>query len=115
MRQGEAVYAANCAMCHQAQGQGGPRVVALRGDAKLQQANPVGILHVILAGVQRQSSATSAPAAMPAFGMKLSDEDAAAVATYVRNAWGNSAPAASASQVGALRRKLAAAAQAKAE
>jgi mono/diheme cytochrome c family protein len=116
MRQGEAVYAANCAMCHQAQGQGGPRVVALRGDAKLQQANPVGILHVILAGVQRQASATSAPAAMPAFGMKLSDEDAAAVATYVRNAWGNSAPAASTSQVGALRRKLAAAAtQAKAE
>jgi mono/diheme cytochrome c family protein len=45
---------------------------------------------------------------MPAFA-SLSDKDAAAVATYIRNAWGNSAPAASARQVESLRRKLAAA------
>ncbi|WP_345817541.1 cytochrome c (plasmid) [Paraburkholderia sp. PREW-6R] len=29
---------------------------------------------------------------MPAFAWKLSDEQIAAVITYVRNAWGNAAP-----------------------
>jgi mono/diheme cytochrome c family protein len=67
---------------------------------------PDQFYRVILAGVQRQASATATPAAMPAFGMKLSDEDAAVVATYVRNAWGNSAPPVSASEVAKLRRKV---------
>jgi mono/diheme cytochrome c family protein len=108
MRRGEAVYTANCAGCHQPQGQGGPGLFPLAGDAKLQQANPVGTLHDILAGVPRKATVASPAAAMPAFA-SLSDKDAAAVATYIRNAWGNSAPAASARQVESLRRKLAAA------
>ena len=48
------------------------------------------------------------PLAMPAFAWKLDDRQIAAVATYVRNAWGNAASPVSASDVGKLRRKVAA-------
>jgi mono/diheme cytochrome c family protein len=48
---------------------------------------------------------------MPAYGWKLDDAQVAAVATYVRNAWGNAAPAVSAEQVGSLKTRLTAATQ----
>jgi mono/diheme cytochrome c family protein len=42
---------------------------------------------------------------MPALGWKLDDSEIASVATYVRNAWGNSAPPVSPAQVAKLRRR----------
>lgn len=41
--------------------------------------------------------------AMPSLGWKLSDEQVAAVLTYVRNSWGNAAPSVGASDIGAQR------------
>jgi mono/diheme cytochrome c family protein len=43
---------------------------------------------------------------MPMFADKLSDEEVASVATYVRNAWGNAAPEVSSSSAGKMRRKV---------
>jgi mono/diheme cytochrome c family protein len=43
---------------------------------------------------------------MPAFGWNLSDENVADVLTYVRNTWGNAAPAVSASDVKDVREGL---------
>ena len=43
---------------------------------------------------------------MPAFAWKLDDAQVAAVATYARNSWGNSAPAVHADQVADLRGAL---------
>jgi mono/diheme cytochrome c family protein len=43
---------------------------------------------------------------MPAFGWKLSDEQVAAVVTYIRNAWGNAAPPVAASSVQSMRKSL---------
>jgi mono/diheme cytochrome c family protein len=43
---------------------------------------------------------------MPAHGWKLSDDEVAAVVTYIRNSWGNAASAVSASDVKNLRREL---------
>jgi mono/diheme cytochrome c family protein len=43
---------------------------------------------------------------MPQFGWILNDDQVAAVATYIRNSWGNSAPAVSADNVGKTRRML---------
>ena len=40
---------------------------------------------------------------MPSYDWKLSDNDVAAVATYVRNAWGNAAPNVTADEVKSLR------------
>ncbi len=43
---------------------------------------------------------------MPAFGWKLSDDEVAAVVTYIRNSWGNAAAPISAGDVGKARQKL---------
>ena len=44
---------------------------------------------------------------MPAYAWKLNDQQIAAVATYVRNSWGNTAPPVSPGQVASLRRAVA--------
>jgi len=43
---------------------------------------------------------------MPSFAWKLSDQEVADVATYVRNSWGNRASPVSAKQVASLRSRL---------
>ena len=43
---------------------------------------------------------------MPSFAWKLTDQEVADVATYVRNSWGNRAQPVAAKQVAELRRKL---------
>ena len=45
-------------------------------------------------------------AAMPEFAWLLTDNDVAAVLTYIRNSWGNAAPAVNAAQVGTARHEL---------
>ena len=44
---------------------------------------------------------------MPSFGWHLSDTQIADVVTYLRNTWGNAAPAVSASQVADVRKVVA--------
>ena len=41
---------------------------------------------------------------MPAYAEKLSDQEIADVATYIRNSWGNAAPAVTAAQVARARK-----------
>ena len=80
MAEGETVYTstANCASCHGAEGQGGfgPE---LAGNAYL--ADIGGLLGIILGGFEEHG--------MPAWADRLDDHQIAAVATYVRNSWGN--------------------------
>jgi len=108
LRQGEAIFVDSCSACHGMRGEGVPRFFPpLAGDANLQQTNPATTLNFILTGVQSApTGARPTGLAMPAYAWKLSDSEIAAVATYVRNAWGNSAPAVTASQVAGRRRKV---------
>ncbi|WP_344806172.1 cytochrome c oxidase subunit II [Allohahella marinimesophila] len=78
---GEAVYAKNCAGCHQANGQGLPPTF----PSLVGQGLAVGAIEAHAEIVIKGSPGTS----MPAFGGQLSDVDIAAVVTYERNAWGN--------------------------
>lgn len=80
---GEKVYAANCVGCHQAKGEGLPPVFPALAGSKLVKGPKAGVADIIVNG--------KAGTAMPAFGKQMSDTDLAAVATYVRNAWGNNA------------------------
>ena len=83
---GEAVYAANCVACHQANGKGVPNTFApLDGSAVVNGAkgHQIGVL---LNGQDTPAYA----AAMPAW-KQLSDSDIAAVITYTRNTWSNKA------------------------
>ncbi len=79
----------------------------LKGSPFVQQDNPGSLLHVVLHGTRAVATgATPTAPAMPAFDWKLSDEQVAAVVTYIRNAWGNAAPAVTAGQAHTMRNEL---------
>jgi mono/diheme cytochrome c family protein len=78
MTQGQALYATNCVTCHQATGLGNPPTFpALAGDAKLSDLG-------LIAGNIHNGKGN-----MPAL-PNLSAAEIAALATYIRNSWGNS-------------------------
>ncbi len=113
MRRGAAIYADACAGCHLPGGRGQAGLFPpLPGDAVAQQADPTGLVRIVLAGA-RTGPTPSRPSAptMPSFAWKLTDPEVADVATYVRNAWGNHASSVTAQEAATGRRagKLAAA------
>jgi cytochrome c oxidase subunit 2 len=90
MALGEEVYEAQCATCHQSGGEGTANFPALAGSPMVTDEDPTAVLAVIIHGRGQ----------MPAFGDALSNEEIAAVASYIRNAWGNEAALVSEEQVG---------------
>lgn len=108
MRAGKRVYADNCTACHGSDGAGVAGLFpALKGSPSVQSAQPTDLVRVLLEGAQSVAT-DGAPtgAAMPAFGWKLSDDDVAEVAIYIRNSWGNAASAVSADDVRQSRQRL---------
>jgi mono/diheme cytochrome c family protein len=95
MKIGQQIYADECAGCHKADGKGTPGLFpALAGTSLVQQSDPASLLDVVLRGTNGLATAQApTAAAMPAFGWVLNDGQVAAVLTYIRNSWGNSAPA----------------------
>jgi cytochrome c oxidase subunit II len=94
MKAGEKVYLGNCAACHQANGAGiPPNFPSLVGSAVVK-----GPADVLVAQIIKGKNL------MPPFG-HLSDADIAALATYTRNSWGNSASEVQASAVASQRGK----------
>lgn len=81
MSQGESIYTARCAVCHQANGEGIPGAFpAIKGSPIA--TGPISEhIDVIVNG--RPGTA------MQSFLNQLSDKEIAAVITYQRNAWGN--------------------------
>jgi mono/diheme cytochrome c family protein len=108
MRRGAAIYSDACASCHLDAGVGQPRFFPPLGhNAMLQQADPAGLAHVILAGSRVGTSPLRpSPLTMPSFAWKLSDEEIADVATFIRNSWGNHAAAMTARDVHHARERL---------
>jgi len=105
---GKAIYADSCSGCHQADGKGVPRMFPpLEHDANVQQQDPTTVIRAILSGARTVATdKRPTPFAMPAYDWKLKDDEVAAVASYVRNAWGNSAPTVTPDQVSSLRQTL---------
>jgi mono/diheme cytochrome c family protein len=101
---GGAIFAARCVACHQATGLGIPGVFPpLAGSEWVLGSDKVLVLiplHGITGPVQVKGA--NYVGAMPVFST-LSDAEIAAVLTYVRSHWGNSAPPVSASTVAAGR------------
>ena len=108
MHRGAEIYSDACTSCHLEDGVGQSRMFPpLKADAVLQQADPAGLLHLILAGTRIGPSASRpSPLAMPSFAWKLSDQEIADVSTFIRNSWGNQAAPISESEVSEARRKL---------
>jgi mono/diheme cytochrome c family protein len=105
MADGEKLYKGACVACHELDGSGAPRIYPpLPGNANLQSADPSSTLRIMLDGAQTVTT-PRAPngGSMPAY-QKWSDQEIADVATYIRNSWGNAAPAVSPTQVAKARR-----------
>jgi len=108
MQRGAAIYSDACASCHLEDGVGQPRYFPPLGpNAMLQQADPIGLEHLILAGGRIGTSPTRpSPMTMPSFAWKLTDQEIADVSTFIRNSWGNQAASVSADDVRSARKKL---------
>lgn len=105
---GERLYIDNCGACHFVDGKGAPEVFpALDGASIVNAENPIGLLQTILAGAQTPST-DRAPSIMPmpGFDKRLSDNDVAALATFVRGGWSNVAGAVRPEDVAKLRAAL---------
>lgn len=90
---GASLFQQNCSACHQAQGQGVPGAFpALAGD-KFVVGDPKGPAYVV----------THGRGGMPNFSEDLDDKQIAAILSFVRSSWGNTAPALSADLVASVR------------
>ncbi len=105
MADGQKIYRSACIACHEVDGSGAPRIYPpLPGNANLQSAIAASTLRIILDGAQTLTTPRAPNAgSMPAYADKLSDQEIADVATYIRNSWGNSASAVTAAQVAKAR------------
>jgi mono/diheme cytochrome c family protein len=105
MRAGQAIYKDNCAGCHTDAGTGAARLFPrLAGSPAVQSDDATTLIHTVLLGSQAAATpgAPTGPA-MPSFAWRLGDAQAAAVVTYIRNAWGNAAAAVSPDQIRTVR------------
>ena len=102
---GEALYKDHCAACHGARGEGGsgPNGIVyapLAGNRKVLLETPANLIHIIVnGGFPPTTPGDPRPYGMPPFGPSLKDDEIAVLASYVRSAWGNAAPAVSALDV----------------
>ncbi|MBK4724709.1 cytochrome c [Erwinia sp. MYb375] len=105
---GERLYLDNCGACHFVTGKGAPRIFPELDQATIVNAgDPTGLIHTILAGAQQPSTA-KAPSTlvMPGFAGRLSDDEVAQLATFIRQGWSNKAEAVSVDQVKEVRESL---------
>jgi mono/diheme cytochrome c family protein len=84
----QALYMDNCSACHQANGKG------VKGAFPSLAGSPLV-----------QGDAKAVTAVVPAFKDDLNDADLAAILTYVRSSWGNTAAAVAAKDVAATRKR----------
>jgi mono/diheme cytochrome c family protein len=108
MQVGEAIFVDTCSACHTRAGTGIEHLFPkLAGNVVTTQDDPASLIRIIIAG-GRAAATDSRPTspAMPSLGYRLSDEQIAAVVTYVRNSWGNAASPVSADAVRGLRARV---------
>ncbi|WP_158671078.1 c-type cytochrome [Bradyrhizobium guangdongense] len=108
LSRGREIYSDACASCHLESGKGQPGLFPPLGrNAMVQQLDATGLEQLILAGTSIAATPSRpSPLSMPAFSWKLSDQEIADVATFVRNSWGNRASAIDPGDVAALRKQL---------
>jgi mono/diheme cytochrome c family protein len=102
---GAALYAQNCVPCHRENGEGLPKVFPGLSGSPAVVGDPVELAQWILS--QKRPASIPAgryPTQMLLFGW-MSDPDAAAVLTYIRSHFGNSAPPVDAAMIARSREK----------
>ena len=101
---GGTIFAANCAACHQANGQGLPGVFPPLAGSEWVVGDPQVLANILLHGVSGkiEVAGQSFDGMMPAFA-QLSDAEIAGVLTHIRSTWGNQSEAISADFVASER------------
>lgn len=109
--EGAKVYAMTCIGCHMANGLGTAGLnPPLAGSEWVLEPDPARIIRIVLGGLQgpiQVKGQTYGAAAMVPWKDVLTDEQIADVLTYVRTAWGNSAPPVEPEQVTKVREETA--------
>ena len=102
---GKTIYDRECASCHGAIGLGmPPHYPALAGNQSIQMVSAVNAIRMVLNGGYPPGTAGNPmPYGMPPFAHRLSDDEVAAVVTYIRTSWGNRGEPVSARQANELR------------
>jgi mono/diheme cytochrome c family protein len=105
MRRGARLYETHCGGCHGDAGEGATGAYPpLAGNRAVLLASPANVVRVILlGGFQPATAGNPRPWGMPPYVHTLDEGEIAAVATYVRNAWGNAASPVSQSDVARYR------------
>jgi mono/diheme cytochrome c family protein len=107
MRAGAHAYDISCAACHGSDGKGSALFPPLAGNAAVRQVRSETVVRTVLAGGKAAATPkTPTGPGMPSFGWRLTDEQVANILTYVRNNWGNQAPAISPETVKRIRSEL---------
>ncbi|WP_321929237.1 c-type cytochrome [Paraburkholderia guartelaensis] len=102
---GRKIYESQCAVCHATEGQGKPpHFPPLADNQSIQMNSAVNPIRMVLNGGYAPGTRKNPmPYGMPPFAQSLSDEEVAAVVTYIRTAWGNHGTPVSEHEVNALR------------
>ncbi|HEX3396119.1 MAG TPA: cytochrome c [Steroidobacteraceae bacterium] len=102
---GAALYAQNCVPCHRENGDGVPKVFPSLGGSPAVVGDPVELAAWVLSQKRPASIPPGRyPTQMLLFGW-MSDADAAALLTYIRSHFGNSAPPVDAAMIAKSREK----------
>ena len=106
---GKKIFSANCATCHQANGQGvaGQYPPLVGSEYVINGSRRPGM--ILLKGLQgplKVKGAQYGSAVMQPWDKTLNDQKIADVITYIRSEWGNSAPPVSAEGIAALRKEV---------
>jgi mono/diheme cytochrome c family protein len=89
--EGRRIYSQQCATCHGAEGRGKlPHYPPLAGNQSINMTSAVNPIRMVLnGGYPPGTRRNPMPYGMPPFAQALSDNDIAAVVTFIRTAWGN--------------------------
>ena len=99
VKQGQKVFADNCADCHRLNGKGLPGTFPAHDGNPFVVGPPGPVIATVLNGRKGDLGQ------MPTWKDKLDDQQIAAVVTYIRQAWSNRAPGVTPAMVAATRTK----------
>jgi len=108
---GKGVFSQNCASCHQATGAGVPGKYPSLAGSDIVQGSEKRLVALVLKGLQGpitvSGQAFTTAEAMPPWEAALSPKKMAAVLSYIRQEWGNTAPEISEAKVVAAKKEFA--------
>jgi mono/diheme cytochrome c family protein len=96
--QGQQVYTTDCVGCHGSNGEGVLYSKTVLNNNEFVTGKPDDVIATILYGREGNS-------AMPGWQKKLNDQEVAAVATYIRQAWSNQSDPVTIAMVAKIRTK----------